>query len=86
MLHLIALKFIRVFKNPFDVLDAVKASDVLLIIWPIGAGIDQAQADLLTMIYSQALPTTIHLTFGIPPGGKHRQTLLRTLSEIMARW
>ncbi|KAL3102322.1 hypothetical protein niasHS_003731 [Heterodera schachtii] len=70
-----------------SVLDSVRASDLLLLIWPLGVEcLLSAQERLLAALLAQGLPTTINAISGMPKSGKQRETARKQLDKVMRDW
>ncbi|CAB3411233.1 unnamed protein product [Caenorhabditis bovis] len=70
------------------VLDSVKVSDVLCILWPINAQITEWDEQLLTMIKANGMPTIINVVPGL--GGitqqKKKEDIRKNIESIIIQW
>ncbi|KAH7727402.1 pre-rRNA-processing protein TSR1 isoform X2 [Aphelenchoides avenae] len=73
-------------ENVDNVLDCLKVSDVLVIIWPINHELSSKEQTLLTTAMAHGLPTTVHVTAGLPISGKQRDHLRKGLRGRMQEW
>lgn len=69
-----------------DVLDCVRISDLLIIIWSSENKIDEYNINLLNALHKQGLPSMLHLTVGIPHNGKLRSQMRKSIEKSMSNW
>lgn len=68
------------------ILDSLKVSDILIILWPSEKIIDEEAEFLLTNIMAQGLPTIIHITMNLSTKGKQRDLKRKNLEKSMEKW
>lgn len=69
-----------------DVLDCVKVSDLLIIIWPTEDEILKKNINLLNILFKQGLPSMLHLTVGVPHNGKLRCQMRKSIEKSLSYW
>jgi len=72
--------------NSFDIIDCLKVSDVVMLLWPLGSKLSIQSQDMIGLIFSQGVPPILNVIMGLPPNGKQRQFLRKTLSEELTKW
>lgn len=69
-----------------EVLDCIKVSEVLLIIWPIKTDLSEDNKKLLTICSMQGLPVMLHLAVGVSHNGKLRDQMRKIIEKTMSYW
>lgn len=72
--------------NIMDLLDCVRISELLVVVWPAEEPITEDQRQLFSILLAQGQPVMLHLTVGLPQNGKHRDKMRKTLERSMANW
>ncbi|KAI6242812.1 Pre-rRNA-processing protein TSR1-like protein [Aphelenchoides fujianensis] len=67
-------------------LDCLKVSDVLLLLWPTDGELSEEQRVLLDLILAHGLPTPMHVVAGLPQQGKQREQLRKTVLKTIDKW
>lgn len=68
------------------ILDSLKVSDTLIILWPSTKIIDEESEFLLTNLMAQGLPATLHIVMDLPAKGKQRDQKRKNLEKSMEKW
>lgn len=68
------------------ILDSLKVSDILMILWPSEDTINEEAELLLTTLMAQGLPATLHIVTDFPTKGKQRDQKKKNLEKSMERW
>ena len=67
-------------------LDCLKVSDVLMILWPTDGVITEEQRVLLNIILAHGVTTPMHLVAGLPPNGKQREQMRKAVMKTIDKW
>lgn len=69
-----------------SLLDCLKVSEVLMILWPTDGEITEEQKLLLDIILSHGATTPMHLVAGLPPASKQRESLRKAVTKTIDKW
>uniref|UniRef100_A0A1I7SWN2 Pre-rRNA-processing protein TSR1 homolog n=1 Tax=Bursaphelenchus xylophilus TaxID=6326 RepID=A0A1I7SWN2_BURXY len=69
-----------------SLLDAVKVSDALLIVWPTDGEMTPEQMELLDILLAHGTASPVHVVAGLPPNGKQREQLRKQLEKKINKW
>jgi hypothetical protein len=69
-----------------NVLDCLKVSDTVLILWPLDSQLSNANELLMSTMMAHGLPATLHVVSGLPSNGKLRDHLRKGLGKLLERW
>lgn len=72
--------------NLESLLDCLKVSEVLMILWPTDGEITEEQKLLLDIILSHGTSTPMHLVAGLPPSSKQRESLRKAVAKTIDKW
>ncbi|KAI6188341.1 Pre-rRNA-processing protein TSR1-like protein [Aphelenchoides besseyi] len=69
-----------------NLLDCLKVSDVVLLLWPTDAQLSDDQRIFLDIILAHGLPTPMNLVAGLPGQGKQREQLRKGVTKTIEKW
>ncbi|CAD5211964.1 unnamed protein product [Bursaphelenchus okinawaensis] len=69
-----------------SLLDAMKVSDAMMIVWPTDGELSDEQTELLDIVLAHGTPALVHVVAGMPPSGKQREALRKNLEKKIDRW
>ena len=67
-------------------LDCLRVSDALLLLWPTDADEVDAHRSLLDLLLAHGMPSLMHVVAGLPVAGKQREQLRKSLQRTIDKW